>query len=793
MTKADGSVVIDTRIDTKGLNKGFSSVKSQFGNMASAIGKIGGAVAAAFSVKAIVDFGTESSKAAMQLSDAFTGLQSILNGQGRSFSDAQAFIEEYTKDGLIPATNAITAFKNLASRGYDDSQIKSVMTALKDAAAFGRQAGYSMGDAVQGATEGLKNENSVLVDNAGITKNVAKMWDDYAASIGTTANNLTQAQKIQAEVAGILEESKFQIGDAAKVSGTLSGQLQQLSFGFNNLKVAVGNIVNPIVQAFLPAVNAAVTAVTRLANSIAATVGAFFGKAAVQTEAIAEAAASGAEAEEALASGIASAGKAAKKSLAGFDQLTKLQDPNTASGGGASGTTLKTTVKTTVDNNTAVSSVSEGFKKLKDMFEQGDFYGIGEAFANFMQDTIRNINWSRIAEMVSEAFSDIVVFALGIASELDPTVATEIAANMWSGIIGGISNAVQKADWSKIGGDILDMIKKGFVRSNPAAWFVKTMLSPSGQSLVSSISEFLGSLIGGLISAISGFGTEIGKAASGIWGWIKGWFDKDSNTNWGNTPGKITGGLFSGIQDSLRSVGFWIRENVWIPFRDAFADAFGINGKTSEEMTWFGSVIMDSLKLAIENKMELVRQALKNVWDKITGFFSREKASTAFFQDVKENISNAFTDLVNKLINGINTIIRTPFNKLNTTLNKIRSISILGMKPFEGLWSYNPISVPQIPYLAKGAVIPPNAPFMAVLGDQRHGTNIEAPLSTIQEAVSQVMADYQASSLAGQEAVVQRLERLIATVEGIEVGDTVIGEAAQRYSRRQSVVFGGNA
>lgn len=40
-----------------------------------------------------------------------------------------------------------------------------------------------------------------------------------------------------------------------------------------------------------------------------------------------------------------------------------------------------------------------------------------------------------------------------------------------------------------------------------------------------------------------------------------------------------------------------------------------------------------------------------------------------------------------------------------------------------------------IPYLASGAVIPPNAPFMAVLGDQRHGTNIEAPLETIKAAV----------------------------------------------------------
>lgn len=47
-----------------------------------------------------------------------------------------------------------------------------------------------------------------------------------------------------------------------------------------------------------------------------------------------------------------------------------------------------------------------------------------------------------------------------------------------------------------------------------------------------------------------------------------------------------------------------------------------------------------------------------------------------------------------------------------------------------------------IPYLATGAVIPPNAPFMAVLGDQKNGTNIEAPLETIKQALAEVMGEY---------------------------------------------------
>ncbi|WP_373222930.1 hypothetical protein [Flavonifractor plautii] len=43
-------------------------------------------------------------------------------------------------------------------------------------------------------------------------------------------------------------------------------------------------------------------------------------------------------------------------------------------------------------------------------------------------------------------------------------------------------------------------------------------------------------------------------------------------------------------------------------------------------------------------------------------------------------------------------------------------------------------SANQIPKLADGAVIAPNKPFLAMLGDQTSGTNIETPLSTMKQA-----------------------------------------------------------
>lgn len=57
-----------------------------------------------------------------------------------------------------------------------------------------------------------------------------------------------------------------------------------------------------------------------------------------------------------------------------------------------------------------------------------------------------------------------------------------------------------------------------------------------------------------------------------------------------------------------------------------------------------------------------------------------------------------------------------------------------------------------VPRLATGAVIPPNNEFLAVLGDQKRGTNVEAPLSTIEEAVGRAL-DARGGSNAPQDIV----------------------------------------
>ena len=60
-------------------------------------------------------------------------------------------------------------------------------------------------------------------------------------------------------------------------------------------------------------------------------------------------------------------------------------------------------------------------------------------------------------------------------------------------------------------------------------------------------------------------------------------------------------------------------------------------------------------------------------------------------------------------------------------------------------WLGYAASVP-VPALAQGAVIPPNRQFLAMLGDQTTGTNVEAPLATIKQAMAETLAGWQGSA-----------------------------------------------
>lgn len=157
------------------------------------------------------------------------------------------------------------------------------------------------------------------------------------------------------------------------------------------------------------------------------------------------------------------------------------------------------------------------------------------------------------------------------------------------------------------------------------------------------------------------------------------------------------------------------------------------------------------------------------------------------FESAKEYFSNAISSFVNlwigianAIINVINLLWSGIFNAFKSGVNFVGGIisTIAGWfgADWDLHWDAQAPLIPEIPKyipkLARGAVIPPNREFLAVLGDQKEGTNIEAPLQTIVDAFN-VALDSRGSS--GEPIVIE--------LNGRELGRAVL-EEGDRERRR---------
>lgn len=170
-----------------------------------------------------------------------------------------------------------------------------------------------------------------------------------------------------------------------------------------------------------------------------------------------------------------------------------------------------------------------------------------------------------------------------------------------------------------------------------------------------------------------------------------------------------------------------------------------------EKVASGASSAWEGIKNAFKSVPEWFQGKFRDAWQKVKDVFS---TGGRIWSGIKEGIENTFRTVVNAIIRGMNTIIAVPFNKINSMLNTIRNAHFLGISPFQNMWGVNPLPVPQIPMLARGAVIPANRQFLAVLGDQRNGNNLEAPESLLRQIVRE-----EAGSAGSRYEFIARLDR----------------------------------
>ncbi len=183
--------------------------------------------------------------AANDLNNSLLGLSTTASAFGQDAGRAQNAARTLAADGLMTVADSATSLKNLLAAGFNLDEATVLMQRFKDSAAFGRQASLGFGQAIRGATEGVRNGNSILVDNAGVTKNLSMMLEEAGYSAQDLMRASSDAGVRQAIFNGIIRETAPQLGDAARASEQLSGQQATLASTITQLQQQVGNALAP--------------------------------------------------------------------------------------------------------------------------------------------------------------------------------------------------------------------------------------------------------------------------------------------------------------------------------------------------------------------------------------------------------------------------------------------------------------------------------------------------------------------------------------------------------------------
>ena len=476
-----------------------------------------------------------------------------------------------------------------------------------------------------------------------------------------------------------------------------------------------GNLISafaPIYNYILPAIRTLLAWLAKLTAVVSVFINSLFGKTASQADASAKALYNQASATEAAGD----AAEKAKKQLSGLDEMNRWEsnDSSGGGGGGSSGIAPKFDLSDQVDTGKIgkiaavvrklspyVAAVAAGFaawkigKKFLGNLSKAKQLALAVAGAVLMGinvvDMLKNgINFDNLTGYIIGAAA--AVTGLGLAF----------------GVLGGAITAIV-AGLVLLGVAIRDVIKNGFNNKNLTAITV-ALLTIGG-----AIAIITGAWIPLLIAAIAAVVVWIVAKGTAIKDWIS------------KTISSIDAAFeqhLANVEAGVAAAVNWVIEK-WTAVKDWFRGLW-------EKVASGASSAWEGIKNAFKSVPEWFQSKFRDAWQKVKDVFS---TGGRIWSGIKEGIENTFRAVVNAIIRGMNTIIAVPFNRINSMLNTIRNAHFLGISPFQNMWGVNPLPVPQIPMLARGAVIPANRQFLAVLGDQRNGNNLEAPESLLRQIV----------------------------------------------------------
>ena len=338
---------------------------------------------------------------------------------------------------------------------------------------------------------------------------------------------------------------------------------------------------------------------------------------------------------------------------------------------------------------------------------------------------------SNFIDMLKEGFSWVkeIIMIIGIAVAAVGAVilgAPAAIAALVAGIVASLATliVVIKDNWNAIVNFFSNLV------SNIGNWLssIWTSISTWFTTLVTNVATWIGGIWKSISTWFTNLVTNIVTWFSNIWTSISNWFTK-LVTNISTWLGNIWTSISTWFTNLLTNVGTWLG-NILTSLISWFTSLPSkINGLLSSVGStisgWFSSVWTNFTSF------------LGNIISYITGTF--KTAWSGAWNGIKDVFSGLF-DTIGGIFKGV---INTVVDAINTVINAINKVSwdVPDWVPGIGGSTFG-FSIPTVPKLAQGAVIPPNQEFLAILGDQKRGINIETPLDTMLQAFRGALAEF---------------------------------------------------
>lgn len=793
---ADGCLNFDTNINSEGFEKGLKSLPDMVGDIKSKLKSLAMAVTAAFSVKKLVDFGRQSIETASDLAEVQNVVDTAFGESKQKMEDfADTAVKTYGISKLTAKQTGSNFMAMAAGMGLANDSASDMAMALTglsaDMASF-----YNVGqDVASTALKSIFTGETETLKQFGIVMTDANL-QAYALSKGITKStaDMSQAEKVQLRYNYVMSQTALAQGDFAKTSDSWANQTRILSEQWKEFGATIGTALMNVLLPAVKAINSLLSQLIALAQGAARALSEAFGfelsNSADKAQSIVKSTSQAADNYSDIADNAQQAQEAQEGSLASFDQMNKLNDESKSDSTGVSGAgeiMQPSGTSVEVDTGKADKKLSDFFTSVRTQFEKLADY-LDKNFKPIFADIWSGLERESIelVQILGGVFSDIKSLSEPLKAyfinDFTPLMQTTFSTLGKIGI--GLFDSFNKV-FSDIWNVAVFPILQNFLTVGlPLMTDFGTQVWNTLGVLFDNIKEIFDTLWNGVaqpvLNALKTLWCDTWQSISDFWNeWGQPIFDgiNEGITTTKNVFLNLWETVLKPVFDKLMDVA----DSVWTehlkPLLDEFLDFVGTlitsvlsiyNKAIAPVVNWLVSILGPIVSSVLGKIIKIVGNVISNIIDAVKNIISALKGVVLFivgvftgdwkkaWQGVKKifkGVWDALVDIaktpINLIIGLINGLTGAIEDALNWIIDGINELSFttpdwlpgdLGGQTFG--FDLSQIDIPEIPKLAQGAVIPPNSEFLAVLGDQKRGTNIEAPLDTITQAVLQALVSY---------------------------------------------------